>query len=92
MRLFIPCSSRRHAFREPCLANGQAASHTDWWVKKTMRVSVTIKQSSDSAESGPSKRGARSVKGGEVELLERLGSNDPCPCGSGRRFQEAQPQ
>jgi uncharacterized protein YecA (UPF0149 family) len=32
------------------------------------------------------KRGARSVKGGEKELLERLGNNDPCPCGSTRRF------
>ncbi|MGI9333419.1 MAG: SEC-C metal-binding domain-containing protein [Gammaproteobacteria bacterium] len=24
----------------------------------------------------------------DKELLERLGRNDPCPCGSGRRFQE----
>ena len=32
------------------------------------------------------KRGMRSVRGGEVELLERLGRNDPCPCGSGKRF------
>ena len=32
------------------------------------------------------KRGARSVKGDEKELQERLGNNDPCPCGSGRRF------
>jgi hypothetical protein len=30
------------------------------------------------------KRGSRSVKGGEKELQERLGNNDPCPCGSGR--------
>jgi uncharacterized protein YecA (UPF0149 family) len=37
------------------------------------------------------KRGDRSVQGGEVELLERLGNNDPCPCGSGRRFQELLP-
>ena len=34
------------------------------------------------------KRGPRAVKRGEVELLERLGNNDLCPCGSGRRFQE----
>jgi hypothetical protein len=34
------------------------------------------------------KRGNRSVKGGEIELLERLGNNDLCPCGSARRFQE----
>ncbi|NJD08802.1 MAG: hypothetical protein FIA97_20270 [Methylococcaceae bacterium] len=32
------------------------------------------------------KRGSRIV-GGEKELLEKLGRNDPCPCGSGRRFQ-----
>ncbi|MEM9705042.1 MAG: SEC-C metal-binding domain-containing protein [Pseudomonadota bacterium] len=34
------------------------------------------------------KRGQRSVKGGEKELLEKLGRNDPCPCGSRRLFQE----
>ncbi|WP_371949940.1 SEC-C metal-binding domain-containing protein [Actinomadura monticuli] len=24
--------------------------------------------------------------GGDTELVEKLGGNDPCPCGSGRRF------
>jgi uncharacterized protein YecA (UPF0149 family) len=38
------------------------------------------------------KRGERSVKGGEKELTERLGNNDPCPCGSGRRFQALLPK
>jgi len=33
------------------------------------------------------KRGHRFVRGGEKELLEKLGRNDPCPCGSGNRFQ-----
>jgi uncharacterized protein YecA (UPF0149 family) len=33
------------------------------------------------------KRGARFVRG-EVELLEKLGREDLCPCGSMRRFQE----
>jgi hypothetical protein len=28
------------------------------------------------------------VRGGEKELVEKLGRNDPCPCGSGKRFQE----
>jgi hypothetical protein len=32
------------------------------------------------------KRGYR-VVGGHKELLEKLGRNDQCPCGSGRRFQ-----
>lgn len=33
------------------------------------------------------KRGLRVVNGGK-ELSEKLGRNDPCPCGSGRTFQE----
>ena len=38
------------------------------------------------------KRGHRTIKGGEIELVEKLGDNDPCPCGSGRRFQAVLPQ
>jgi hypothetical protein len=38
------------------------------------------------------KRGPRSVRGGEKELIEKLGANDRCPCGSGRRFQELLPR
>jgi len=38
------------------------------------------------------KRGPRSIKGGEIELVERLGNDDLCPCGSGRRFQALLPQ
>jgi 2-haloacid dehalogenase len=37
------------------------------------------------------KRGLRFVRGGEVELVEKLGRNDPCPCGSGKRFQKMLP-
>jgi uncharacterized protein YchJ len=33
------------------------------------------------------KRGVRIVHG-DKELVEKLGRRDPCPCGSGRRFQE----
>ncbi|MES2989174.1 MAG: SEC-C metal-binding domain-containing protein [Pseudomonadota bacterium] len=32
------------------------------------------------------KRGLRFVHG-NVELIEKLGRNDPCPCGSARSFQ-----
>jgi SEC-C motif len=32
------------------------------------------------------------VRGGEVELVEKLGRNDPCPCGSGSRFQGLLPE
>jgi uncharacterized protein YecA (UPF0149 family) len=37
------------------------------------------------------KRGNRSIKGDEIDLQEKLGNHDPCPCGSGRRFQELLP-
>jgi uncharacterized protein YecA (UPF0149 family) len=37
------------------------------------------------------KRGARFVRG-DVELIEKLGRNDLCPCGSGRRFQGLLPE
>jgi hypothetical protein len=37
------------------------------------------------------KRGLRFVRGGEKELVEKLGRNDPCPCGSGMSFQEMLP-
>ena len=36
------------------------------------------------------KRGDRVVHG-DKELREKLGRNDLCPCGSGRRFQEVLP-
>lgn len=37
------------------------------------------------------KRGVRVVHGGK-ELIEKLGRNDLCPCGSGRRFQAVLPR
>ena len=37
------------------------------------------------------KRGLRFVRGGEKELVEKLGRNDPCPCGSGKSFQAVLP-
>ena len=33
------------------------------------------------------KRSLRFVRGGEKELVEKLGRNDPCPCLSGTSFQ-----
>jgi len=37
------------------------------------------------------KRGYRVVHG-DKELIEKLGRNDLCPCGSGRRFQALLPR
>ncbi|WP_372855478.1 SEC-C metal-binding domain-containing protein [Sphingomonas sp.] len=28
---------------------------------------------------------------GDIELIEKLGRNDPCPCGSGKRFPRVLP-
>ncbi len=36
------------------------------------------------------KRGERIVRG-DKELIEKLGRNDPCPCGSRRSFQALLP-
>jgi SEC-C motif len=33
-----------------------------------------------------------SVVHGDKELVEKLGRNDPCPCGSGSSFQAVLPQ
>jgi len=33
------------------------------------------------------KRGDRIVRG-EKELIEKLGRNDPCPCGSGKKYKK----
>jgi uncharacterized protein YecA (UPF0149 family) len=37
------------------------------------------------------KRGLRFVRRGEKELVEKLGRNDPCPCGSAKSFQALLP-
>jgi uncharacterized protein YecA (UPF0149 family) len=37
------------------------------------------------------KRGLRFVRGGEKELVEKLGRRDPCPCGSAKSFQALLP-
>jgi uncharacterized protein YecA (UPF0149 family) len=55
---------------------------------------VAFERSSKRRKGFPSethvKRGRRVVHG-EKELVEKLGRNDPCPCGSGRKFQAVLP-
>ncbi|HXA00299.1 MAG TPA: SEC-C metal-binding domain-containing protein [Candidatus Dormibacteraeota bacterium] len=55
---------------------------------------VAFERSSKRRKGFPSetnvKRGHRVVHG-EKELVEKLGRNDPCPCGSGRKFQAVLP-
>ena len=58
----------------------------------TLAFEVTSKRRKGFPSETRVKRGYRTIKGGEIELLEKLGRNDPCPCGSGRRFQEMLPE
>jgi hypothetical protein len=53
---------------------------------KPTAFEVTSKRRKGFPSEARVKRGDR-VVGGSKELLEKLGRNDPCPCGSGRRFQ-----
>ncbi|HEY6408383.1 MAG TPA: SEC-C metal-binding domain-containing protein, partial [Ktedonobacteraceae bacterium] len=58
-------------------------------------TSLAFEQTSKRRRGYPSesavKRGMRVVHG-DKELHERLGKDDLCPCGSGRRFQTLLPQ
>ncbi|WP_333909263.1 SEC-C metal-binding domain-containing protein [Bradyrhizobium sp. CCBAU 51627] len=54
--------------------------------KTSPAFSVTRKWRNSFPSETHVKRGQR-VLHGDVELSEKLGRNDLCPCGSGRRFQ-----
>jgi uncharacterized protein YecA (UPF0149 family) len=62
--------------------------------RTTTRISFAFERTSKRRKGYPSetnvKRGLRIVRG-EKELIEKLGRNDLCPCGSRRRFQELLP-
>ncbi len=66
-----------------------------WNATTTTTISRPFEITSKRRKSYPSethvKRGHRTVHGG-VELVEKLGRNDLCPCGSGRRFQALLPK
>jgi uncharacterized protein YecA (UPF0149 family) len=54
--------------------------------KTSPAFSVTRKRRKSFPSETHVKRGQRVVHG-DVELIEKLGRNDLCPCGFGRRFQ-----
>jgi uncharacterized protein YecA (UPF0149 family) len=54
--------------------------------KTSQAFSITRKRRKSFPSETQVKRGRRFVHG-DVELSEKLGRNDLCPCGSGRRFQ-----
>ena len=61
------------------------------WPSSKISIHFPFERTSKRRKGFPSetqvKRGHR-VVGGEKYLVEKLGRNDLCPCGSGRRFQE----
>jgi hypothetical protein len=63
---------------------------SSWHAQRSSKTSRAFERSSKRRSGYPSetavKRGDRIVHG-DKELLEKLGRNDLCPCGSGRRFQ-----
>lgn len=76
-----------------------APSRTDrrlsWRTIAILSTSLAFERSSKRRRGYPSetnvKRGLRFVHGNK-ELIEKLGRNDPCPCGSGLRFQAVLPK
>ncbi|MCL2022398.1 MAG: SEC-C metal-binding domain-containing protein [Betaproteobacteria bacterium] len=62
----------------PCVQTRTSSTNTGF--------EVTSKRRKGYPSETQVKRGYRVVNGGK-ELLEKLGRNDPCPCGSGLRFQ-----
>jgi hypothetical protein len=68
------------------LING-GVSYASIAISKTSPAfSVTRKRRKSYPSETHVKRGRRFVHG-DVELIEKLGRNDLCPCGSGHRFQ-----
>jgi uncharacterized protein YecA (UPF0149 family) len=64
------------------------AIHIQNW--EETRFEITSKRRKGFPSETQVKRGDRVVHGDKV-LCEKLGRNDLCPCGSGRRFQEMLP-
>jgi len=62
--------------------------HIHHW--EDTRFEITSKRRKGFPSETQVKRGERIVHG-DKELREKLGRNDLCPCGSGRRFQEVLP-
>jgi hypothetical protein len=67
-----------------CMAN----TPNEW--EETLRE-ITSKRRKGYPSETRVKRGRRVVHGNK-ELFEKLGRNDPCPCGSGLSFQEVLPE
>jgi len=83
-RRAVPCAARHS---ERAVPNQEAVWQS---FANCSTTSTAFERTSKRRRGYPSetrvKRGVRVVHG-DKELLEKLGRNDLCPCGSGRRFQ-----
>src|ERR1700748_3108823 len=76
----------RRCGNRPCLNRWRMPCASIAISKTSPAFSVTRKRRKSFPSETQVRRGRRFVHG-DVELAEKLGRNDLCPCGSGRRFQ-----
>jgi hypothetical protein len=85
----VVCSRRGRLAAAADLKDG-VPCHTRSSLKKWKAFDVTSKRRKGYPSETRVKRGQRVVHG-DKELVEKLGRDDLCPCGSGRRFQALLP-
>ncbi len=89
--LLLRWRSKKMLYREAaCMSAGGASCRDSTNTKTTPPFEVKSKRRKGFPSERRVKRGERVVHG-DKELVEKLGRNDPCPCGSGKRFQEMLP-
>jgi hypothetical protein len=91
IRLVTPISTA-HLCRSSATTthNPEAVWQTNRLMTKARFFEITSKRRKGFPSETNVKKGARVVHG-DKELREKLGRNDPCPCGSGRSFQKLLP-
>ncbi|HEY3641049.1 MAG TPA: SEC-C metal-binding domain-containing protein [Xanthobacteraceae bacterium] len=82
---------RSGARHQAAFFNGGVSCASTAISKTSVAFEVTRKRRKSFPSETRVKRGRRFVHG-DVELTEKLGRNDLCPCGSGRRFQGVLPR
>ena len=82
---FFGAAGTMPRFRTPEPLPGGASCESRKNTSKPIAFEISSKRRKGFPSETHVKRGNR-VVGGTKELLEKLGRNDPCPCGSGRRF------
>jgi len=83
VHLFFIASRNATIQTQPSTQEGRMANHDQYWEES--KFEITSKRRKGFPSETRVKRGVRVVHGNK-ELSEKLGRNDLCPCGSGRRF------